>query len=257
MQEQRAKPSRADIQFRILCLQIITVVIIMILAVCLRFFGGDTYKKLSALYHEKFDDITTSSEVLDPENSSNPSDDLTSSESSDSVPDAGAVEYELYDEKIDGENTGYIETDDEEYAESVSVSASANTFLTPIDGTVTSEYGMRTNPVTGNYTLHGGLDIANVTGTEIKCAYDGVVTAAGYSSSYGNYVIVEHSSSVQTLYAHCSELKAEEGDSVTKGETIALVGSTGRSTGPHLHFEVRIGGNRVDPRWLLGEQTLV
>lgn len=248
--------SAADTHFRILCLQIITVIIILVLAVILRFFGGSTYKKLSLLYHEKFDDITTTSEVLTPENSEieAPSDDMSSDTS---FIDTDDFEYELYDENIDSSNIGFVSTDDTEYVESVGVSATINTFMLPIDGTVTSKYGMRTNPVTGKYTLHGGLDIANVTGTEIKCAYDGVVSSAGYSDSYGYYVIVSHGSNVQTLYAHCSKLLTKKGENVSKGDVIALVGSTGRSTGPHLHFEVRIGGNRVDPKWLLGDKISI
>ena len=256
MEEQRAKPNRSDIQFRILCLQLITVAIILALAVCLRLFGGKTYKKLSVIYHERFDDITRASDVLEPnDNSSDGSESyLTEGE----VPDLGAVEYELYDELIDGSERGYVEAlNTTEYTDAVSVDVAANSFMLPISGTVTSEYGMRTNPVTGRYILHGGIDIANVTGTEIRCAFDGVVSDSGYSDSYGNYVIISHGANVKTLYAHCSELMTESGKEVKKGEPIALVGSTGRSTGPHLHFEVRIGGNRVDPSWLLGEAVKV
>ena len=105
--------------------------------------------------------------------------------------------------------------------------------------------------------MHNGLDIAADTGSDIAAAYDGTVTAAGYSSSYGYYIIVTHSENVQTLYAHCSRLIAAEGNIVKKGETVAKVGSTGRSTGPHVHFEIRVGGYRIDPEWMLSDVTEV
>jgi murein DD-endopeptidase MepM/ murein hydrolase activator NlpD len=237
--------------YRILVLQLVAVVLILLLAVGIRIFGGDTYKALSVLYHEKFDDITLTNEVIGeskPEQTESDGSDIIETESSKIIAD-------LYDELLDGELK--CDITDEEEMKTISVSASAQSFLTPVMGTVVSEYGMRTNPVTGIYCLHGGIDIAAEKGTDIYAAYDGVVTMAGYSSTYGNYVIIEHSSNIKTLYAHCSKLLVKEGQQVSKGDKIALVGSTGRSTGPHLHFEVRIGGNRVNPRWILGESTLV
>ncbi|MBE6798803.1 MAG: M23 family metallopeptidase [Ruminococcaceae bacterium] len=237
--------------YRILVLQVVAVVAVLLSAVTIRIFGGDTYRKLSIMYHDRFDDITLSSEVLgesEPEATESQNSEVIETESSKIIAD-------LYDEILDRELNETIT--EEEDMKTLSVSASAQSFLIPVTGTVVSEYGMRTNPVTGIYCLHGGIDIAARSGTDIYAAYDGVVTAAGYSSSYGNYIIIEHNSNIKTLYAHCSKLIAKEGQSIAKGDLIALVGSTGRSTGPHLHFEVRIGGNRIDPRWILGESTLV
>lgn len=237
--------------YRILVLQLVAVVLVLLLAVGIRVFGGGTYRTLSVLYHEKFDDITLTDAVLDEQNPK-----ATGSELSDVIETEGyKIISELYDEVIDKDVSENI-TEKEEL-KSISVSASAQSFLTPVVGTVVSEYGMRTNPVTNIYCLHGGIDIAAESGTEIYAAYDGVITLAGYSSTYGNYIIIEHNSNIKTLYAHCSKLLLNEGAAVSKGDVIALVGSTGRSTGPHLHFEVRIGGNRVNPRWILGESTLV
>lgn len=110
---------------------------------------------------------------------------------------------------------------------------------------VTSEYGYRTSPSPG---FHYGIDVGMPTGTEICAAKDGTVTSAVKGTAgYGYYIILDHGDGVETLYAHCSELVVEEGAKVAKGDVIAKVGSTGNSTGPHCHFEVRINGEQVDP----------
>ncbi|MDI9494958.1 MAG: peptidoglycan DD-metalloendopeptidase family protein [Bacillota bacterium] len=112
---------------------------------------------------------------------------------------------------------------------------------------ITSEYGGRIHPITGKWSTHGGMDIAAPYGTDILAANGGVVIFAGYHYSYGNYIIVDHGGGIATLYAHCSRLLAREGQAVAKGEAIAKIGSTGESTGNHLHFEVRLNGVRKNP----------
>ena len=112
---------------------------------------------------------------------------------------------------------------------------------------ITSPYGGRIHPITGVWSTHGGTDIAAPNGTPIVSSNDGVVIYAGYHYSYGNYIIVDHGGGIATLYAHCSKLLAWNGQAVTKGETIALIGSTGESTGNHIHYEVRVNGVRKDP----------
>jgi murein DD-endopeptidase MepM/ murein hydrolase activator NlpD len=121
--------------------------------------------------------------------------------------------------------------------------------LWPLPGhyRITSEYGGRIHPITGVWSTHGGTDIAAPYGTNILSSNDGVVIYAGYHYSYGNYIIVDHGGGIATLYAHCSKLLASEGQAVTKGEPIAKVGSTGESTGNHLHYEVRLNGVRKNP----------
>ncbi len=103
------------------------------------------------------------------------------------------------------------------------------------------------HPITGELDFHYGDDLAMAEGTAILAAADGTVVTAGSHSSYGNYLILEHSGRLRTLYAHCSALLVEVGDTVQAGDTIALVGSTGQATGPHLHFEVIGDGTRLDP----------
>ncbi len=116
---------------------------------------------------------------------------------------------------------------------------------------ISSPFGYRVNPVTGNYGIHGGLDMSANTGTVIKAALPGKVLRSKYSSDYGNFVTIDHGDGLVTLYAHCSKLLVEVGDKVRQGDAIALVGSTGRSTGPHLHFEVRINDVRINPQYFL------
>jgi len=112
---------------------------------------------------------------------------------------------------------------------------------------VSSPYGWRMHPTLGVEKFHNGIDLAAPTGTAIYAAYDGIVVAAAYSSSMGNYVMIDHGSGLYTIYMHASKLYVSEDDVVVRGETIAAVGSTGRSTGPHLHFGVRLNGAYVNP----------
>ena len=108
----------------------------------------------------------------------------------------------------------------------------------------------RTNPVTGKSETHGGIDICvsgGSYGKAISAAASGTVITASYHYSYGNYVMIDHGNGLATLYAHCSSLAVGSGQSVSAGQTIAYVGDTGYVSGPHLHFEVRVNGQRVNP----------
>lgn len=119
---------------------------------------------------------------------------------------------------------------------------------TPLDNVhLSSDYGMRTHPVLGGRRAHKGIDLSAPTGTPIYATADGVVSRAGPFSSYGNFVSIEHGASVETRYAHMSRVVAHTGDRVKKGDLIGYVGSTGRSTGAHLHYEVRVAGAAVNP----------
>lgn len=112
---------------------------------------------------------------------------------------------------------------------------------------VSSKFGYRIHPVYGTQKFHSGVDLAAPAGTAIYAAASGVVAGAGYNSSMGNYVMINHGSGLYTVYMHASALYVSEGDVVAAGQTIAAVGSTGVSTGNHLHFSVRLNGNYVDP----------
>ncbi len=122
-----------------------------------------------------------------------------------------------------------------------------SSFTLPVIGSVSSSYGYRADPITGKIAAHNGLDIAANEGSEIYAVLNGTVELANYTNGdYGNYVIINHGN-FKTLYGHCKELKVKVGDTVLAGQVIATCGSTGRSTGPHLHFEIRIGDTRIDP----------
>lgn len=112
---------------------------------------------------------------------------------------------------------------------------------------LTSDFGMRSHPVLGGRRKHSGIDLAASTGTPVYATADGVISRADWFSSYGLYVSIEHGASLQTRYAHLSRLAVATGDTVSKGDLIGYVGSTGRSTGPHLHYEVRVDGLAVNP----------
>lgn len=112
---------------------------------------------------------------------------------------------------------------------------------------ITSKYAMRVHPITGQYKLHTGVDIGAPEGANFIAANDGIVTKAERNTAYGNMVIVDHGGGISTLYAHGSEILVEVGQSVKRGEVVLKVGSTGYSTGPHAHFEVRINGVTTDP----------
>ena len=118
----------------------------------------------------------------------------------------------------------------------------------PVDGYITSPYGDRSDPFTGADANHNGIDIGARMGTSIYAASGGkVIQSSDKKNGFGKCVIIEHSSGFRTLYAHCSELIVNEGDYVSAGQLIAKVGSTGRSTGPHLHYSIIINGKYVDP----------
>ena len=121
------------------------------------------------------------------------------------------------------------------------------TWQAPVEGRVTSNFGVRTDPLNGQQRLHHGIDIAAPRGTPIGAAAAGTVVFVGKRGGYGNTVIIEQTDGKQTLYAHADQLLVNVGETVDAGQTIATIGSTGRSTGPHLHFEVRENGQPVDP----------
>ncbi len=129
----------------------------------------------------------------------------------------------------------------------------ADGFCSPIGenwrNVVTSEFGNRRDPFTGERRGHSGMDLAVPTGTSVRAALPGTVTVSTYNQGgYGYYVMIDHGNGLSTLYGHNSQLLARVGQTVEAGDVIALSGSTGRSTGPHLHFEVRINGERTNPR---------
>lgn len=161
------------------------------------------------------------------------------------------------DEAVQGSGMGLSAVLEQQLTKQAPVRPSANlgtayssteTIETPLQGEITSLFGSRIHPISGEEHTHTGIDLAAPEGTDIEAAATGKVVFAGEKGGYGNLVIIEHADGQQTYYAHCSELLVEQGQKVTKGQTIAQVGSTGSSTGPHLHFELRdASGTPQDP----------
>lgn len=121
-------------------------------------------------------------------------------------------------------------------------------FIFPLPkGIQTSSFGMRKNPVTGNYRFHNGIDLASPSGTTVYASRGGEIVFAGYNSLLGNHVIINHDNNTQTIYGHLEKILVELNQKIITGYTIGKVGSTGQSTGPHLHFEIRINGKAQNP----------
>lgn len=152
-----------------------------------------------------------------------------------------------------------IKAAEKELASQISNVVSESGFMWPLPGynTLSSLFGGRTHPVTGRPNNHTGIDIPAPGGTKILAAKSGVVTTSTYNSSYGNYVVVSHSDGTSTLYAHMRQRAVSKGQTVSQGQVVGYVGTTGSSTGNHLHFEIRVNGSRVDPvDYFLGSMTL-
>ncbi len=176
-----------------------------------------------------------------------------SSSSSESSSDTATVTIDS-DAKIEtitssgGEDIRVLDALSDSTLDAVIISKEA---VTPVSGTVTSPFGYRIHPITGNKSFHTGIDIASPEGTPVASAYSGTVTQTGYTNGRGNYVFVDHGDGLQTLYCHLSKINVSENTCIRAGETVGFVGSTGMSTGPHLHFELRAGGIRCNPIYAL------
>lgn len=130
---------------------------------------------------------------------------------------------------------------------STSGSNQSSGYLRPVAGRISSPFGNRIHPVTGKPSFHGGVDFAASYGTGIKATRAGEIIVKTYNSSYGNYIIIDHGNGIASLYAHMSGFNVSIGQEVSQGSIIGFIGSTGSSTGPHLHFEIRVNGTRVNP----------
>lgn len=129
----------------------------------------------------------------------------------------------------------------------------SQTMVLPVNGNVSSAFGKRIHPISGDLRFHAGTDIAAAEGTKIYSAFDGKVIVAEYDQWNGNYIKIEHDNGIMTVYCHCKSLNVKKGQILRAGEIIATVGSTGSSTGPHLHFELRINNVSYDPQKALKE----
>jgi murein DD-endopeptidase MepM/ murein hydrolase activator NlpD len=139
-----------------------------------------------------------------------------------------------------------------EYLEDQKSLLASTPSIWPVKGWITSGFGYRTSPFTGRREMHKGLDVATRTGTPIISPADGIVVFAGREGGFGNTLLVDHGYGIVTRYGHCSSLDVKLGEKIKRGDIIAKVGNTGRSTGPHLHYEVAVNGVAVNPmRYIL------
>ncbi len=223
--------------------QTVILVILLIVIMIIKTLFSSVYANLGGFITDEMNEITTTELVKNVEDEI-PVDDNISIE----------VTNSDYDPEVGLEDSQYAEYEfDFGVIRKVSASnrAAVGMSMPIIPRRVSSPFGYRVNPVTGNYGIHGGIDLAADSGTKINPALSGKVLKAKYSSDYGNFVMIDHGDNVITLYAHCSKLLVSAGDYVDENDVIALVGSTGRSTGPHLHFEVRINDVRINPEYFL------
>lgn len=156
----------------------------------------------------------------------------------------------LYEKKVVVQTTTtYKNTPSSGFSTSRNTTTAKNlgiSFIKPVSGVLTSRFGARWG------STHTGVDIGTSTGTTIKAANGGTVIFSGWKGSLGKLVVISHGNGIQTYYGHCSSLLVSAGETVSAGQTIAKVGSTGRSTGPHLHFEIRVNGSAINPQSYIG-----
>jgi len=229
-------PKALDGKGYILVLQTVMCVVILSIALIIKNFFGDLYKETKLFYKENFENTLTASEVV------------ASTEIGSIVSETSSVNNSSTVSTSSFVAAGGPQEDSQIVFNEIRANIISNSFLVPLKSyTVSSPFGSRTDPISNTKATHNGVDLAADFGDEIMASLSGGVEFAGYDASYGYYVIIKHSESLKTVYAHCSSLKVKTGDFVKAGQIIALVGSTGRSTGPHLHFEVILNENKVNP----------
>ncbi|MBX3283375.1 MAG: M23 family metallopeptidase [Acidobacteria bacterium] len=161
---------------------------------------------------------------------------------------------ELSDEN-DSETT---EIDDQLKAAALAIPANLRPSIWPHEGKINNEFGFRRNPFGGRaYEFHGGMDIDGERGEQVFAPAGGTVIKAGWSGGYGNMIEIDHGNGLTTRYGHLSKIEIAVGDTITRGQEIGLIGSTGRSTGPHLHYEMRFNDRPVNPRHFLPQESPV
>ena len=241
----QSRGQRRDESFiYVMLIQSALCVVMLVAAFCLSNLTGMTGIKeaFSVLLHEENEAIEVSANL----------DKLTDAVKTDEARDMfnSVIEFILGKDPYDAQggqfpvNAGDKSVPNSVMLEQVALSASA---ILPVQGKLSSDFGFRIHPVTGESDFHTGIDIAATEGSPIYAAYPGVVDEVGESKIYENYITLNHGG-FKTRYCHCSKIEAKVGMSLRQGEKIALVGSTGVSTGPHLHFELLVNEKAADPK---------
>ncbi len=193
----------------LIILQVVSALLLAVTVICIKYVSKDTFLQIKNTYNKYFENNTTEKQT---------------------------------------ENTKAVTSFQPiVYIKESSKTTEINSFCTPLKGKITSAFGQREDPFSSESKMHKGTDIAGTYGKEILAAQNGVVSYVGYEENgYGNYVCIAHGDTLKTVYAHCSKVLVKKGETINKGQPIALVGSTGASTGNHLHFEIRINNLQVD-----------
>lgn len=237
--EHKAKPKKAkDAFISHTFRQLIVCAFALIAVLIVNLWHGDISQNIKSKYNDLFGQKTSVNEVLGAFDKKENSDPITPTDTITST-------------EVSSIATPVLKKVSDQSADPIGQNEVVNAMKLPLKGVVTSEFGYRIHPIYGEELFHNGIDIAADEGSDIKSALAGTVTEAQYSDSYGYYIKIHHTGGLETLYAHCNQLYVDTGDKVNKGEVISAVGSTGISTGPHLHFEVIVDGKNLNPRWVL------
>ncbi len=221
--------------------QTVICLLLLVAAVAIRYVNADVYQYVRSGYINRFCDVTSPSQVVDEEPSTVTPDEVPAMATVTATDGVGADLGDSVDDSLAVTQSHLLLTG----------TTVQNKLVVPVNGTVTSPFGYRIHPIYGTRLFHNGVDIGADQGTPVVAAMSGWVEKAEYSDSYGYYVILNHGNDFCTVYAHCSALQVTQGAWVEQGDEIALVGSTGVATGPHLHFEVRRGEYKIDPSFLV------
>lgn len=200
--------------YAVIILEAVSAVVVIAVLLIIKYFGGDIYTAVKEAYIKYFEPDTVAEDITEPE--INEETEILPTEAN-NVPEVSKTVL-VKTEKIVN-----------------------NSFLIPVQGVISSGFGYRNDPFTSLKKMHKGTDIAASEGTDIIAAASGVISRVAFDKNgYGNYCVIKHGNNLKTLYAHCSQILVKEGEEVTAGDVIAKVGSTGQSTGNHLHFEIRL-----------------
>ncbi len=219
--------NKTPVTFSLTMVQCIACMVLLLLALILRLIGGSFFDVLRSLFQQAITDTAVTQTVT-----------------------------ESLTVAVGGTNLSIDEPSITKIPESVStqpVVLQEQAVLPLAEGKITSGFGYRNDPFTDEWGFHTGVDIGAPKGTAIMAVYDGVVVRTDENSGYGKYLVIQHGNGAQTLYAHCSVLCKKEGEEVSAGEVVAKVGSTGNSTGNHLHWELKQDDMYHDPLGVLEE----
>ena len=251
------KKNKKDYLTKTLILQFSVCLILFGLLFALKSSNNTFYKEVKNLFSDRLEDNISFDEVqsvfanIKQKTSENKEENTTESETEYIPPEEPSLSAQIIasggnDKKVSSaeEIPDNVSRDDYELSQKM---------ILPVKGTVSSEFGTRIHPISGDLRFHAGIDIAADEGTKIHSAFDGEVVKADYDQWNGNFIKIQHENGIMTVYCHCKKLNVKKGQIIRAGEIIGTVGSTGNSTGPHLHFELRINNISYNPEKALNE----